>query len=88
MSYLKLCGEVRHVLLTPEGKTRDGKAYGGRHQVQVECIEQLRNGETRIQMFTLATDHPEVYEPMKGKQIEVPVGVFSTPKGVQFYEVR
>lgn len=86
MSFLKLCGKVANVLLTPEGTTRDGKEYGGKHQVQLLCEETLRNGERRLALFTLNTNRPEAYK--AGAEAEVPVGVFVTPKGVQFYETK
>jgi hypothetical protein len=54
--------------------------------VQLLCEETLRNGETRLQLFTLNTNRPEAYP--AGTDAEVPVGVFVTPKGVQFYEVK
>lgn len=86
MSYLRLCGKVANHLVTPEGKTREGNDYGGKHQVQLLCEETLRNGETRLQLFTLNTNRPEAYA--VGTEAQVPVGVFVTPKGVQFYEVK
>lgn len=86
MSFLKLCGKVANHLETPEGVSREGKEYGGKHQVQLLCEETLRNGETRLQLFTLNTNRPGDY-PL-GTDAEVPVGVFATPKGVQFYEVK
>jgi len=86
VSFLKLCGKVANHLVTPEGKGKDGAEYGGKHQVQLLCEETLRNGETRLQLFTLNTNRPEAYP--TGAEAEVPVGVFVTAKGVQFYEVK
>jgi hypothetical protein len=79
-------GQVANVLVTPEGTTRDGKDYGGKHQIQLLCEEVLRNGEKRLQLFTLNTNRPDDYK--AGTVADVPVGVFVTPKGVQFYEVK
>lgn len=88
MSYLLLKGVVQNTLFTPEGKTREGKAYGGNHQVQLLCNEQLRNGETRLQLFTLNVDDPAPYERQKGQEVTVPVGVFANQGKVQFYATK
>lgn len=88
MSYLLLKGMVQNTLFTPEGKTREGKAYGGAHQVQLLCNETLRNGEVRLQLFTLTVDDPAPYEARKGQEVTVPVGVFANQGKVQFYAIK
>lgn len=82
---LLLEGRVENVLLTPEGKTREGKEYGGDHQVQLLCREALRNGETRLSLFTLRCDDVVPFEKLAGKDIRVRVGLFARNNTVNFY---
>lgn len=86
MSYLYLKGLVRNVLETPEGTSRDGKAYGGKDQVQLEVEQPLRNGHKRIEIITLNTDHPDRYG--VGELAEVPVGVFVAQGKLIFFEAK
>lgn len=88
MSFLKLNGTVLGVYETPAGTDKDGKEYGGKWRVELLCKEILRNGHTRHQMFSLNTNNRKRYEDSEGQEVDVPVGVFVTPKGVQFYEVK
>lgn len=85
MSMLLMTGQVANVLETPKGTNREGNEYGGYHQVQLLCKESLSNGETRMQIFTLRTDHPEEFRKFTGKAISVPVGVFARGGNLNFY---
>ena len=87
-SFLELVGRVENVLLTPEGVTKEGESYGGHHQVQLICQETLRNGQSRLQMFTLRTDTPEAFSSLQGSHVAVPVGVFARGGNVQFYQAK
>jgi len=85
MTMLTLHGQVVNVLETPKGTKRDGSEYGGYHQVQMICEEPLRNGERRMQLFTLATDVPEAFKRVLGRHVSVPVGVFARAGTLHFY---
>jgi hypothetical protein len=52
------------------------------------CDETLRNGETRLQLFTLTVDDPAPYEGRKGQEVTVPVGVFANQGKIQFYAAK
>lgn len=82
---LQLQGRVENILITPEGKTREGREYGGDHQVQLLCKEALRNGEMRLSLFTLRCDDPNAFKRHSGKEIRVPVGVFVKGNALTFY---
>lgn len=82
---LQLQGKVANILVTPEGKNREGQEYGGIHQVQLLCEEVLRNGEKRLALFTLRCDHPEAFKPFAGQEVRVPVGVFVKGNALTFY---
>ena len=88
MSMLSLTGEVMNVLLTPKGTNREGKEYGGYHQVQLLCEEPLTNGETRMSLFTLATDAPQAFAALRSRRVRVPVGVFARSNALHFYLQR
>ena len=82
---LNLEGTVKNVFEAPSGKDKEGKAYGGGFKVQIEGLNILKNGEKRIDLMTMACKDPVVYKDAMGKVIRVPVGVFASGKGVQFY---
>lgn len=86
MSMLTLAGQVMNVLETPKGvNKKTGEEYGGYHQVQLLCREELQNGETRMQLQTLSTDHPEAFKPLQGKVVRVPVGAFARGGTLHFF---
>ena len=85
MSMLLMTGQVANVLETPKGKNREGQEYGGYHQVQLLCDQTLTNGEKRMEIFTLRTDHPEEFRKLQGKAVSVPVGVFARGGNLNFY---
>jgi len=88
MSMLQMTGQVANVLETPKNTNREGQEYGGYHQVQLLCNQTLTNGETRMEIFTLRTDHPEEFKKLKGKHVSVPVGVFARGGNLNFYMER
>lgn len=89
MSMLMMTGQVANVLETPKGvNKKTGEEYGGYHQVQLLCQEELQNGETRMQLHTLSTDHPEAFKTLKGKPVRVPVGVFARGGALHFFIPR
>jgi len=88
MSMLILQGQVANVLETPRGTNKEGQEYGGYHQVQLLCQEDLRNGEQRLALFTLRTDEPHLFRDLKGRQVQVPVGVFARGGILNFYMQR
>lgn len=86
MSMLMMTGQVANVLEAPKGVSKKtGEQYGGYHQVQLLCQEELQNGETRMQLHTLSTDHPEAFRAVKGRSVRVPVGAFARGGSLHFF---
>jgi hypothetical protein len=86
MSYLRLCGQVSNVYQSPEGANKEtGETYGGTHHVQMLCEDVMRNGEMKLAMFTLRTDHPELFKGQVGKILNVPVGAWVKGNEVAFF---
>lgn len=80
MLYLE--GQVQNVFRAPEGKNQEtGEVYGGQYKVQLQVLETMRNGETRLDLQTLTTDEPEKYKSLQGKTVLVPVGAFAQNSG-------
>lgn len=73
---LTLHGTVLNVFQTPEGKNKDGIAYGGAFKVQIQGKNILKNGQARIELLTLATDCPNEFSKLIGEEVFVEVGVF------------
>jgi len=86
---LTLAGQVAHVFLNPESVDRkSGEVREAKFKVQLLCNVPLQNGQVRMDLQTVTTDQERVYTELMGKQVRVPVGVFSTGKGVLFYALK
>lgn len=86
MSFLTLTGQAVQVYQSPTGKNKDtGEAYGGTHHVQMLCEDTLRNGESKMALFTLRTDSPDLFKAVIGREVRVPVSAFVRGSDVGFY---
>jgi len=89
MSMLTLNGQIINVFDTPEstdkktGETRDAK-----FRIQIMAENELQNGQKRFDLVNLTVDSPEVYKPLRGQNVRVPVGVFVSGSSVQFYALK
>lgn len=83
MSYLLLQGAIANVLTTPEGKNKEGEPYGGKHQLQLQVRDTLKNGETRLAFVNLYVPERAAYDGKEGEIIQLPVGIF-VPGGVKY----
>jgi len=82
---LSLTANVVNVFRAPEGTNRDGEKFGGESKVQLQCVNLLKNGEKRVELYTLTTARPDVFEKSLGKEVTVPVGAFSSSKGLVIF---
>ena len=82
---LTMTATVLNVFKAPEGTNREGQKYGGESKVQLLGTMELRNGEQRQDLFTLNVKDPSQFVNHLGQVVRVPVGVFATAKGLQFY---
>lgn len=85
---LELKGQVVNCLETPKGTSKEGVEYGGVHQVQLMCEEVLKNGEKRVQLYTLRADNLEPFRKLQGREVRVPVGCFARGNQLFFYLQR
>lgn len=86
MSFLTMRGQVAQVYKSPEGVNREtGETYGGTHHVQILAEDTLRNGEGKLALFTLRTDAPDLFRPVIGKQVNVPVSAYVRGGEVAFF---
>lgn len=85
---LMLNGQVLHVFEAPKGKNKEGQEYGGGYRVQLVVMLPLTNGEYRNDLVTLGTDQPDFFQDRVGRSVSLPVGVFATGKGVQFFILK
>lgn len=82
---LTLHATVLNVFQAPEGTNREGQAYGGGFKVQLQGVNILRNGESRIDLITLGAKDPKPFQDNLGREVVVNVGAFVTGKSIQFY---
>lgn len=85
MSMLTMTGTLLNVFKTPEGKNKDGEAFGGNQKIQVLGSVFLQNGEERKQLIDLTCHEVDSFEPLLGKDISFPVGVMSPAKNQTIY---
>lgn len=82
---LMMRATVLNVFKAPEGQNKDGKSYGGEFKVQLQGVNVLRNGESRIDLITLTAKDAKPFQERLGKEIVVNVGAFANKGSVQFY---
>lgn len=86
MSFLTMRGQALGVYVSPKGTNREtGAEYGGTHHVQLLCEDSLRNGETKLALFTLRTDAPELFKSVVGKTLKVPCSAYVRGTEVAYY---
>lgn len=85
---LTLTGKVTNVFEAPKGTNKEGKEYGGGDKVQLLVQNPLQNGETRMDVVTLATDQADFFRAREGQQVRLPVGAFPSGKAVQFFVLK
>ena len=88
MAMLTLNGIVQNVLDVPS-KTdkKTGEVYPAKSQVQIMAENTLQNGQKRLDLVTLTTDHPEAFRKLLGMPVSIPVGVFATG-AVTYYALK
>ena len=56
--------------------------------IQIQAENTLPNGQKRIELQTLKVDNPAPYRKLLNQSVHVPVGVFASGNGVQFYALK
>jgi len=87
MSMFQVTGQVVHVFDAPEvvSKETGEVTRDSRPKVQLIGDIPLSNGETRYDLVTLSIDDKTDWEPLRGKKISVPLGLFAPAKGSIVY---
>jgi hypothetical protein len=88
MAMLTLNGIVQNVLDVP-AKTdkKTGEVFPAKTQVQIMAENTLQNGQKRLELVTLTTEHPEAFKTLLGRSVSVPVGVFAAGS-VTYYALK
>lgn len=87
MAMLTLNGQVLNVLHIPaRTDKKTGEIYPAKDQVQIMAENVLQSGDSRFDLVTLTTEHPEAFRKLVGRQVSVPVGVFG--QGISYYALR
>ena len=88
MAMLTLNGIVQNVLDVP-AKTdkKTGEVFPAKSQIQIMAENTLQNGQKRLDLVTLTTDHPEAFRKLLGRPVSVPVGVFAQG-AVTYYALK
>jgi hypothetical protein len=87
MPMLTLNGIVQNVLHIPaRTDKKTGEIYAAKDQVQIMAENMLANGEKRLDLVTLTTEHPDSFRKLLGRSVSVPVGVFG--KDISYYALK
>lgn len=87
MAMLTLNGLVQNVLDVPaRTDKKTGEIYPAKHQIQILAENDLPNGQKRLDLVTLTTEHPEAFRKLIGRPVSVPVGVFG--KEITYYALK
>lgn len=87
MAMLTLNGTVQNVLHVPaRTDKKTGEIYAAKDQVQIMAENVRDDGQKRLELVTLTTDHPDAFRKLLGRFVSVPVGVFG--QGVTFYALK
>lgn len=89
MSMLTLNGQIINVFDTPESTDKKtGEIRDAKFRIQVMAENELQNGQKRFDLVNLSVDMPDLYKPLKGQNVRVPVGAFVSGSSVQFYALK
>lgn len=89
MAMLTLNGVVTNVFHKDASTDRKtGEVIQASDHIQVMAENILPNGEKRMELVTLKVENPAPYRSAIGKAVRVPVGVFASGNGVQFYALK
>lgn len=88
MAMLTLNGTVQNVLDVPARTDRKtGEVFPAKTQVQIMAENTLQNGQKRLDLVTLTTDHPEAFRKLLGRPVSIPVGVFASGP-ISYYALK
>jgi hypothetical protein len=89
VSMLTLNGQVANVYDSARSINREtGEVRESKPRVQIMAENTLQNGQKRLELVNLTVDDPEPYRKLQNRAVRVPVGVFATGNGVQFYAIK
>lgn len=89
MNMLTLNGKIINVFDTPESTDRKtGVVRDAKFRIQVMAENELQNGQKRFDLVNLSVDQPELYKPLSGQFVRVPVGVFVGSGAIQYYALK
>jgi hypothetical protein len=87
-SMFTVAGQVVNVFDQPGTLDKEtGEMSPTTHRLQLLGNVPVQNGETRLDMITVKVDDRKIYENLKGKNIRLPIGVFSPGKNQIVYYV-
>lgn len=89
MSMLTLNGTVANVYASAQSTDREtGEVRESKPRVQIMAENTLQNGQKRLELVNLTVEDPEPYRKLQNRAVRVPVGVFVTNNGIQFYALK
>lgn len=82
-----ITGQIINIFEAPEGKNKEGQAYGGETKVQLLGEFHLKNGEAKKDLMTLSVPvkWEHALKQSQGKEITLPVGVFVTGGAIRTF---
>lgn len=84
-SMLTMTGKLINVFESVKGVGKTGEEYGGKPRIQLLGELAMENESSRFDLVTLTVDDPAPYNVLVGKDISVPVGVWSKAGSTGFF---
>lgn len=89
MSMLTLNGQIINVFDSPESTDKKtGEVRESKFRIQIMAENELQNGQKRVDLVNLTVESPELYKPLRGHHVRVPVGVFVNGSSIQYYALK
>jgi hypothetical protein len=82
---LSLTGTLINTFRTESGTNKDGEAYDAQNKIQLLGDVANPNGTFKKDMYTLTVKDMSDFEQFKGKEIIVPIGVFSSGRQLTYF---
>ena len=89
VNMLTLNGKIINAFTQPESVDKiSGEIREKKYKVQMLAKNEQQNGETRLDMVTLAVDCPDIYMKLQGQIVRIPVGVFADGRNIMYYALK
>lgn len=85
MSMFTITGQVINTFDAPPRTDDKGEKLDGKPKVQILGEMPVPGGQKRMELVTLSCEEKREFQPLQGKTVRVPMGIFSPARGQVVY---